>query len=158
MTADQYVASVIQKYAVNAASASPASKAANQLIPILKAWAGQSLLGIQFSGSYAKGTAISLGTDVDLFISLDSTQPVKEIYWSLFNYVAAQQLRPQAQNVSIRIQSSGLNVDCSGTKAAGQHRRPLSLQAQEKLLGADQRSATHKSGLKFRKDRRNPRH
>jgi len=111
MTADQYVASVIQKYAVNTASASPASKAANHVIPVLKAWAGQSLLGIQFSGSYAKGTTISLGTDVDLFISLDSTQPVKDIYWSLFNYAAAQQLRPQAQNVSIRVQSNGLNVD-----------------------------------------------
>jgi len=37
---------------------------------------------IHFSGSYAKGTAISLGTDVDIFVSVDCGQPVKEIYWS----------------------------------------------------------------------------
>ncbi len=111
MTADQYITSVIEKYAVNTALASPASNAANQVVPVLKTWAGQSLLGIQFSGSYAKGTAISLGTDVDLFISLHCTQPVKDIYWSLFHYAASHQLQPQAQNVSIRVQSSGVNVD-----------------------------------------------
>jgi hypothetical protein len=108
---DQYVASVIGKYAVNAAPGSAASQAANQLFPALRSWAGRSLLGIQFSGSYAKHTAISLGTDVDLFISLDSTQPVKEIYWSLYRFCGERGWGPQVQNVSVRVQSNGLHVD-----------------------------------------------
>lgn len=111
MNADQYVAWVVGKYAVNAASGSPASLAASQLLPALESWAGRSLLGVQFSGSYAKHTAISLGTDVDLFLSLDSNEPVKNLYWSLFQFCVEQRLQAQAQNVSIRVQSNGVNVD-----------------------------------------------
>jgi hypothetical protein len=106
--ADQYLASTLRKYT---ADPSAISHAASQIIPTLKTWAGRSLLGIQFSGSYAKGTAISLGTDVDLFLSLNTSQPVKDLYWSLFQYCADHQLRPQPQNVSIRIQSNRLNID-----------------------------------------------
>jgi hypothetical protein len=120
VTADQYVASVVIKHAVRAGVDSAASRAANLVVPVLRSWAGQSLLGIQFSGSYAKGTAISIGTDVDLFISLGGTQPVKEIYWSLFQCCVARRLNPQAQNVSVRVQSNGLNVDLvPGRKQAG---------------------------------------
>jgi hypothetical protein len=120
MTADQYVASVIGKHAVSNAQGSRASRAAEQLAPHLNNWAGQSLLGIHYSGSYAKGTAISLGTDVDLFISLDSGMTVKDIYWSLFRCCAEQRLQPQAQNVSVRVQSSGMNVDLvPGRKQSG---------------------------------------
>jgi hypothetical protein len=111
MTADQYVASVILKYAVSTAAGSPASKAANLIAPTLRSWAGQSLLGMQVSGSYAKGTAISLGTDVDLFISLNWDMPVKDIYWNLYRYCAQRGLGPQPQNVSIRVRSNGLGVD-----------------------------------------------
>ncbi len=111
MTADQYVASVVRKYAVSTVAGSPASKAANLLVPPIQDWAGGHLLEMQFSGSYAKGTAISLGTDVDVFISLDHVQTVKEIYWSLLQFCAQRGLRPQAQNVSIRVESNGLHVD-----------------------------------------------
>ena len=111
MTGDQYVAAVVRKYAVSRAPGSAASKAANLLVPLLKDWAGQYLLGIHFSGSYAKGTAISLGTDVDIFVSVDCAQPVNQIYWSLFQYCVDHQLRPQVQNVSVGVQSNGLNVD-----------------------------------------------
>jgi len=111
MTGDQYVAAVVWKYAVSTAAGSAASKAANLLVPLLKNWAGRSLLGIALSGSYAKGTAISLGTDVDIFVSVDCAQPVNQIYWSLFQYCVDHQLRPQVQNVSVGVQSNGLNVD-----------------------------------------------
>ncbi len=111
MTADEYVASVILKYAVSTAGGSPAARAADLVVPALRSWAGQSLLGIQFSGSYAKGTAISLGTDVDLFISLNWDMAVKDIYWNLYRYCAERGLEPQPQNVSICVRSNGLGVD-----------------------------------------------
>jgi hypothetical protein len=36
---------------------------------------------------------------------------MKDIYWSLFNYLAERQLQPVAQNVSVRVRSNGLCVD-----------------------------------------------
>jgi len=122
MTADQYVASVVWKYAVSTVTGSPASKAANLLIPPLTEWVGEHRLGIQFSGSYAKGTAISLGTDVDIFISLRDVpgKGMKEIYWSLFQFCADRGLKPQAQNVSIRVKNNGVQVDLvPGRKQSG---------------------------------------
>ncbi|MGH8005278.1 MAG: hypothetical protein ACRECJ_11210, partial [Limisphaerales bacterium] len=37
---------------------SPAEKARNELFPVIKKWANQQLLSLDFSGSYAKATAI----------------------------------------------------------------------------------------------------
>jgi hypothetical protein len=107
--ASEYVASVIEKYTVGSA----AVRAANELIPVLREWAGRYLLDIGLSGSCAKGTAISLGTDVDVFISLSDAagRSVKDIYWSLVQFLADRGLGPQAQNVSVRIQRNGVKVD-----------------------------------------------
>src|SRR5690349_13788939 len=108
MTPDDYVASVVRKYAVEAGPGCAAVRAANEVVPAIRRWAGESLLGTLFSGSYAKGTAISLGTDVDLFISLGDAPggasiPMKDMYWSLFQFCADRGLKPRAQNVSIRV-------------------------------------------------------
>jgi hypothetical protein len=108
MSADDYLESLLRKYAVDP---SAAVNAANLLTPLIRGWAGHSLLDIQFSGSYAKGTAISLGTDIDLFLSLDSNQPVKDLYWSLFHHCEKTLQRPQVQNVSLRVQSQGIDID-----------------------------------------------
>jgi hypothetical protein len=116
VTADEYVASVVRKYAVEASPGCAAMRAAKEVIPAIRKWAGEYLLDVQFSGSYAKGTAVSLGTDVDLFISLgdeaggmDTT--MKEIYWGLFQFCADRGLKPRAQNVSIRVMAGGVKVD-----------------------------------------------
>jgi len=88
MNSEQYVAGVIAKYAVKAGMGTRPHKAAAAASAVVKEWAGAYLLGVDFSGSYAKGTAISLGTDADLFISLSPavSQSVKELYWSLFQW------------------------------------------------------------------------
>ena len=111
--ASEYVAAVVKKYAVGVGAGSPAVRAANELIPALREWAGRYLLDIALSGSYAKGTATSLGTDVDVFISLSDVagRSVKDIYWSLFRFLADRGLGPQAQNVSVRVASNGVQVD-----------------------------------------------
>ena len=108
-----YVASVIEKYAVHSGPGSAAVRAANELIPALKEWAGRYLLDIGLSGSYAKGTAISLGTDVDVFVSLSEVagDSMKHIYWSLFQFLTDRGLQPQAQNVSVRVQRNDMQVD-----------------------------------------------
>lgn len=111
MTVDEYVAEVVRKYAVRSGPNSAAERAALALSGLISLWAGRSLKGFWLSGSYAKGTAISLGTDVDVFISLADSRTVKEIYWSLFQFCADRGLRPQARNVSVRVESNGMKVD-----------------------------------------------
>jgi hypothetical protein len=69
--ASEYVATIVEKHAVQIGPASAALRAANEMFPVLREWAGRYLLGIGVSGSYAKGTAITLGTDVDVFVSLE---------------------------------------------------------------------------------------
>jgi hypothetical protein len=87
-------------------------RAANEIVPAIRRWAGEFLLDVQFSGSYAKGTAVSLGTDVDLFISLSGEAgTVTELYWTLFQFCVDRGLKPRAQNVSIRVVTGGVNVD-----------------------------------------------
>ncbi len=111
--ASDYVASVVEKYAVHVGPGSAAVRAANELVPALREWAGRYLLDIGVSGSYAKGTAISLGTDVDVFVSLSEVagDSMKHIYWSLFQFLADRGLRPQAWNVSVRVERTGIQVD-----------------------------------------------
>lgn len=76
------------------------------LAPIVQSWAGNVYRGMKPSGSWAKGTANRSGTDIDLFISLDSTtsNTLKEIYDSLFERMKNEGYQPKRQNVSINVQ------------------------------------------------------
>jgi hypothetical protein len=90
--------------------------ALNTLGPVIRPWAGQYLLEFRPSGSFAKGTAVRLLTDVDLFISLspnlNATEwPLSKVYQSLFDELQAKNYSPRKQNVSIGVNLNGLNVD-----------------------------------------------
>lgn len=76
------------------------------------------MLGIKPSGSFAKGTAIQGGTDVDLFCSISSTVPDKleSIHDSLFNALQADGYAPKRQNVSIGLSVRGYKVDITPGK------------------------------------------
>jgi hypothetical protein len=65
------------------------------------------------SGSYAKGTAVAGGTDLDLFVSLTPSTPgtLKEIYFHLFQAAGQAGLAPRPQDVSIGTSYRGLSVD-----------------------------------------------
>src|SRR6266446_6330701 len=99
MTPDQYVASVLSRY-TGPKFGSPVIAAANAIIPSLNGWAGGYLASrISFSGSFAKGTTVLGGTDIDLFISLKPSAPVLgEIYQSLLSLSQNQGWFPRAQN------------------------------------------------------------
>lgn len=113
VSADQYVESILAKYAVQVGSHSAAERAANVIAPAIRQWAGQWLIELRYSGSYAKGTAISIGTDVDLFISLSSTAPgtLAEIYEGLYNLASSQGWQPRRQNVSIGLTYGSVTLD-----------------------------------------------
>jgi hypothetical protein len=132
ITIDQYAASVVGKYQISPRGGSPSQHAADAVIPMLKRWGGQHLLRIAISGAYAKGTAISLSSHVDILVSLHlpAEMEVRNVFWKLFEYLSDQNLQPHTRNVSLQVESNGLRVDlipawpASGSDQILYHREP----------------------------------
>ena len=113
LTTEQYAASIVEKYHVVADTGSASHRAADKVIPLIKQWGKQYLLGITLSGAYAKNTAISLASDVDVLIALNPVpnMEMKGIFWGLFEYLTDHDLRPHTRNVSIQMEIKGHKVD-----------------------------------------------
>jgi len=124
-TVEQYAASVVEKYRVVPGVGSAAHRAADEISPVLKEWGKQYLLGITLSGAYAKNTAISLSSHVDVLVALSPVpgMEMKNVYWNLFEHLTDQDLRPHTRSVSIQLESRGLRVDvipaCREQKGCG---------------------------------------
>jgi len=112
-TVEQYAASIVQKYHVDADSGSPSHRAADEIIPLLKQWGKQYLLGISLSGAYAKNTAITLSSYVDVLIALSPVpnMDMKKVFWSLFEFASDRDLRPRTRDISVQVQCKGLWID-----------------------------------------------
>ncbi len=125
VSADQYTASIVEKYRVVPDTNSTSHHAADEVLPLLKQFGGQHLLGLTLSGSYAQNTAIRLSSDVDLLIALSPVpgMEMKNIFWKLFEYLTDHDLRPHTRDVSIRLPSKGMNLDlipaCRSREASG---------------------------------------
>jgi hypothetical protein len=76
-------------------------------------WGNNYLVGIAPSGSFAKGTAIYSGTDIDLLLSLKPETPdnLRDVYLTLFNAMQAANFQPKKQNVSINVRVGAYDVD-----------------------------------------------
>lgn len=112
-TTEQYAASIVEKYHIAADPGSAPHRAVDDLVPLLKQWAKQYLLGITLTGAYAKNTAITLTSHADVLISLSpvSGKEMRDVYWSLFEFLTEQNLKPDTRNVSIHLPIHGLWVD-----------------------------------------------
>ena len=121
MTADQYLQNILQREGVNTSPNSPVLGVQTTLRPILNEWARGQLRSISPSGSFAKDTANSSGTDIDLFISLksDTTNTLKEIYTTLSNKMREKGYSPRQQNVSINVRVGPYDVDLVPAKHQG---------------------------------------
>lgn len=111
---NMYLYQILQKYAAHDLSAY--SESLSQLGNTLKIWASSCYVGILNSGSRAKGTAISLASDVDYLVSLtsgcnDNNGGLKGCYDSLFAKLKNSYSNVRKQNVSVRINLSGLEID-----------------------------------------------
>ena len=113
ITTEQYAAPIVEKYHVAADTGSPSHRAVDEVIPLLKQWGKQYLLGLTLSGAYAKNTAIGLSSSVDILVALSPVpgMEMKKIFWSLFEFLTDQDLRPHTRNVSIQLKCKGLLVD-----------------------------------------------
>lgn len=110
MSADSYLRGIISKYSSNKGSA---ESAVNAFYPVVQAWGGRFIAKAFYSGSYAKGTAISLSSDADIFISLHQSTPgtLAQNFESLFTASRNAGYECRKQNVSIRVSANGFHID-----------------------------------------------
>ncbi len=96
MTADQYLRNILQREAVDTSASSPVIRVKNIIEPIISEWAGNLLVGVNPSASFAKGTANDSGTDIDLLVSLSSntSTTLEDIYNSLYSKLQAAGYSP----------------------------------------------------------------
>jgi hypothetical protein len=129
MTGDEYVEQVLGRYAVLRGPTSPAERLGSIVAAPLRAWAGQQLNALSYSGSYAKETGVRGISDVDVFISLksDTTNTLKEIYESLYSLALNQGWSPRQQNVSIGVTINGARGDLVPGKVQAGYRNYHSL-------------------------------
>ena len=123
MTPDQYVNSVVNQHKLPE-GLDPYTQVVivEPLKQIISNWAGEYLCETKLSGSRAKGTAIDIATDLDLFISLSSTTPLslKDIYNHLYNRIKQEGLAVRKQNVSLGVTYKGYKVDLVPAKRQSQ--------------------------------------
>lgn len=123
MTANEYLNQVLLQY--KPADLSTHISTILHLKTNLVAWANTCHLGVLDSGSRAKGTAISLASDVDYLVSLTSAcndgaegGSLKATYESLYETLKTHYPNAEIrkQNVSVRIKINSLEIDITPAK------------------------------------------
>jgi hypothetical protein len=129
MSDDPYLLSLIRRETVDTGVNSPVRGVILTLRPMLMQWSNNYLAGLTPSGSFAKGTAIRSGTDIDLFVSLRSDTPntLEEIYTRLASWMQSAGYMPRRQNVSINIRVGSYDVDLVPAKRQDNQSRDHSL-------------------------------
>jgi hypothetical protein len=110
---DQYLLQIMRRETVDTGVNSPVRSVMSVLGPHIAKWGNKYLAGFAPSGSFAKGTAVYSGTDIDLFLSLRAEMPdsLRDIYQSLFNAMGRANFQPKKQNVSINVKVGTYDVD-----------------------------------------------
>lgn len=111
---DNYLYRILQNYTPE--DLSLYSVEINQLKNILTTWASTCYLDILESGSRAKGTAISIASDLDYLVSLtsncnDNNGGLRACYDTLFTVLNSYYPNARRQNVSVRIKIRDLDID-----------------------------------------------
>lgn len=104
---------ITRQYVPKQEHLSKAKRVSNKLVPFIKSWAYPYFSYIFPVGSFAKGTSIIGNTDIDLFISLKATLPgtLEANYKNLADWMRIRNFSVREQNVSIRVNYEGLNID-----------------------------------------------
>lgn len=109
---NEYVKRIIRKYSHGTDHINKVRLAKSKLDAVIRQWAGNCLFGTEISGSIAKGTSITLGSDFDLFVSLYKTSDtLKQLYNKLYQRLTGLGYDVKRQNVSLGIVFNGLKVD-----------------------------------------------
>ncbi|MDM5129565.1 hypothetical protein OB962_00920 [Aeromonas piscicola] len=142
MSSDQYLRNVLSTYQVNP---NLAEQYKSFFEPYIREWAKDLLVDLKVSGSIRKGTAVSNGTDVDLFISLSSTtnETLGEIYNLLFDYLQGKGFSVRKQNVSIGVNYNSEQIDLVPAKRQSQYGNDHSLYVSKKNTWTKTNIETH---------------
>ena len=113
MNANRYVDEIVRKYVVEKGPGTAVYQAGERLRGLIQRWYDARLVRVHNSGSFAKGTSIRGGTDLDLFISLKprSGKSLNKMFEGLHQYAHQEGLKPRRQNVSIGVEVNGVKVD-----------------------------------------------
>lgn len=120
---DAYLRQVLAQHAVDTGPYSPVRQVQAEVTATVNRWGGHFVMSMEPSGSFAKGTAVRTGTDIDLFISLSSTTPdtLAQVYNSLFVALTQAGYQPKRQNVSLNIRVGAYDVDMVPAKRQSQY-------------------------------------
>ncbi len=114
---DDYLKNIIRKYTPSDCSMENLMHDKSKLSKSISNWADKNgfvLNEIKISGSTAKGTAITLGSDLDIFVSVTDNYVIKslnDMYCSLADYLERIYKNVRKQNVSIRVIINDHKID-----------------------------------------------
>ncbi|MFH0925959.1 MAG: hypothetical protein V1872_10090, partial [bacterium] len=109
---DSYIRQIVLKYSPNLVRKQAIAKTFSGLNILLRRWATQYLYDICPSGSYAKGTSLIVGTDLDVYVCVDIDLTLCEIYNNLNNHLIEIGFKGvKKQNVSLGIFYNGYHCD-----------------------------------------------
>ncbi len=117
MTSMEYLNLVLSRYNTTPLLLLPLSPAYQAVAPVIRAWGNPYIRSLDISGSNAKGTGVAGEADLDLFISLhsnvltDTSHTLASIYNSLAQKMRTAGYVVRRQNVSVRINHRGTEVD-----------------------------------------------
>ena len=113
MNGNRYVDEILLKYNTARGPGTPVYEVGQRLRGLIQRWYSERLVKVHNSGSFAKGTAIRGGVDLDLFISLKprTGKSLRRLYEGLYEYCREEGLRPLRQNVSIGVEVDNVKVD-----------------------------------------------
>lgn len=110
---DEYIQQIVNKHSPKGTNDVQAVIFA--ITPYIHLWANGHLYELKPSGSYAKGTAITESTDIDIFISLNPSVATcnthENVYKTLTACLNASGYNAREQNVSLGVKHGALNVD-----------------------------------------------
>ena len=141
---DEYFERILIKYEIPQARVDKFENTKKDLDRSVKKWAGNCLNYTEITGSYAKGTATTLGSDFDLFISIINTDMnLREIFNSLAEFFKKEGYTIQKQNVSIGIKHNTIKVDLVPAKKQSGHTNDHSLYVSRKDTWTQTNVRTH---------------
>lgn len=122
-TIDEHLRLVLARHRIDTSALSPVRGVQSVVEPTIRQWGGPYIVDIGPSGSFAKGTAVGGGTDIDIFVSLSSSvpDPLKTIYETLFTAFSNLGFQPRRQNVSIGLSVGGWKVDVTPGRRQDQY-------------------------------------
>ncbi len=121
MTPQQYLENVLEKYNLTEGQVANLKAERQYVEDVLKTYFGSTIETVYYSGSYAKGTTISLRFDLDvcLYFRRDSFASLEAMYYMTLEALQEDGLDANPQTVSIHVNFGGNDIDVVPARSLG---------------------------------------